>query len=263
MELGLKGKTALVGGASRGLGLAIAETLAAEGANLVICSRDRKAIDDAAEAIATDACAEVLPVAADLSRAEDIEKLLQSATRTFGSIDILVHNTGGPPAGDFFDHDEASWQAAFEGLLLSFVRLARGVVPGMQAKGWGRIVTTTSFTVREPAERLALSNALRTAVVAASRTLAREVAADGITVNTVAPGAFETDRLRSLFDSQAESSGQTADQVRDAWLARIPIGRIPEPSELAALVAFLCSEGAGSITGTCLPIDGGMTHGLF
>jgi len=263
MDLGLKGRTALVGGASRGLGRAIAERLAAEGANLVLCSRDRSAIEGAAESIASEACAEVLPVAADLSRGEDITRLIETATGTFGAIDILVHNTGGPPSGDFFDHDDAAWQTAFEGLLLSFVRLARGGVPGMRAKKWGRIVTTTSFTVREPAERLALSNALRTAVVSASKTLAREVAADGITVNTVAQGAFATDRLRLLFASQAEARGQTFDEVEAEWISRIPIGRISQPKELAALVAFLCSEAAGSITGACLPIDGGMTHGLL
>jgi len=263
MDLGLRGKTALVGGASRGLGFAIAKTLAAEGANLVLCSRDEQAIEKAAESISSGACAEVLPITADLSRDEDIQHIAESAIKTFGHADILIHNTGGPPAGDFFDHDDAAWQRAFEGLLLSFVRLARALVPGMRANRWGRIVTTTSFTVREPAPRLVLSNALRTAVVSASRTLAREVAADGITVNTVAQGAFETDRLRSLFASQAEARGVSVDEIEAEWISRIPIDRISQPNELAALVAFLCSEAAGSITGACLPIDGGMTHGLF
>jgi len=263
MDLGLRGKTALVGGASRGLGLAIAETLAAEGTSLVVCSRDERAIQEAAESIANDACAEILPVAADLSSSEDIQRLVNAARGTFGHVDILIHNTGGPPAGDFFDHQDTAWQGAFDGLLLSFVRLVRALVPDMRTRGWGRIVTTTSFTVREPAPRLVLSNALRTAVVSASRTLAREVAGDGITVNTIAQGAFETDRLRSLFAAQAEASGKTPGEIEAEWTSRIPIGRISQPRELAALVAFLCSEVAGSITGACLPIDGGMTHGLL
>jgi 3-oxoacyl-[acyl-carrier protein] reductase len=132
----------------------------------------------------------------------------------------------------------------------------------MRASGWGRIVNDTSFAVREPVERLVLSNALRAAVVAASKTLAREVAGDGITVNCVAPGPFDTDRLRALFASEAEASGRSVDAVRAEWESRIPIGRVPQPEELAALVAFLASDRAAAITGACLPVDGGLLRGL-
>jgi len=262
MELGLKDRVALVGGASRGLGRACARVLAAEGARVVIAARSRDALEETARAITEETGSDVLPVAADLRRAKDIERLVEAVLDRYGRIDILVHNTGGPPPGLFLDHDDDAWQAAFDGLLLSFVRLCRHVVPIMRASGWGRIVTNTSFTVKEPAERLVLSNALRTAVVAASKTLAREVAADRITVNCVAPGAFETDRLRGIFAAEAEETSRTIEDVRAEWEARIPIGRVSRPEELAALVTFLASDRAASITGACLPVDGGMLRGL-
>jgi len=263
VNLGLKGKVALVGGASRGLGRASALALAEEGACVVVCARDFGALETAAREIAAETGSAVLPVACDLMRPEQIDRLVEEAVDRFGRIDILINNTGGPPPGLFLDHEDAAWDAAFQGLLMSVVRLCRAVVPAMRASGWGRIVTNTSFTVKEPAEGLILSNAFRTAVVAVSKTLAREVAADGITVNCIAPGAFDTDRLRSLFAKQAEDSGRSLDEVRAAWEERIPIGRLSRPEELAALVTFLCSEKAASITGTCLPVDGGMLRSLL
>jgi len=263
MELGLKDRVALVGGASRGLGRACARVLAAEGARVVIAARSRDALEETARAITEETGSDVLPVAADLRKLEDIDGLVGAVLDWHGRIDILVHNTGGPPPGLFLDHGDDVWQAAFDGLLLSFVRLCRRVVPIMRANGWGRIVTNTSFTVKEPAERLVLSNALRTAVAAASKTLAREVAGDGITVNCVAPGAFDTDRLRGIFAAEAEETGRPIEDVRAEWEARIPIGRVSQPEELATLVAFLASDRAASITGACLPVDGGLLRGLF
>jgi 3-oxoacyl-[acyl-carrier protein] reductase len=263
MNPGLEGRVALVGGASRGLGFACARALAREGAAVALAAREEGALSDAAETIAAETGAEAIAVEADLSVGDDIERLVRTVLDRFGRIDVLVHNTGGPPPGLFLDHDDAAWQAAFEGLLLSFVRCCRAVVPVMRERGWGRIIANTSFTVREPAERLALSNALRTAVVSASKTLAREVAGDGITVNCVAPGAFETQRLRSIFAAQATSTERTVEAVRAEWETQIPLGRVSRPEELGALVAFLASEQAASITGACLPVDGGMLHGLF
>jgi 3-oxoacyl-[acyl-carrier protein] reductase len=263
VDLGLRGKIALVGGASRGLGRACAKALATEGARVVLCARTPERLTEAAREIERDTGSETLAVPADLRRADDITRLVNATREAFGSIDILVHNTGGPPPGLFLDHDDEAWGAAFDGLLLSFVRLCRAVVPAMRAKRWGRIITSTSFAVREPAERLVLSNALRTAVVAASKTLADEVAGDGITVNCVAPGAFDTDRLRSIFEAQAKETGRAIDDVRAQWESRIPIGRVSRPEELAALVAFLASDHAASITGACIPVDGGMLRGLF
>jgi 3-oxoacyl-[acyl-carrier protein] reductase len=263
MDLGLSGRVAIVGGASRGLGRACAERLAREGANLVIVARGEEELEAAAEAIAEETGVEVLPVVADQSRPDAARSVVDRAMERFGRIDVLVNNTGGPPPGAFVDHDDAAWRAAFDGTLMSVVRFCRAVVPIMREQRWGRIVNDTSFTVKEPAERLILSNVFRVGVVALSKTLAREVAGDGITVNCVCPGAFDTDRLRAIFREQSEASGRDFDDVRREWEARIPIGRLQRPEELADLVAFLASDRAAAITGACLPVDGGMTRGLF
>jgi 3-oxoacyl-[acyl-carrier protein] reductase len=205
----------------------------------------------------------MLALPGDQGREDDIMRILQAAQRRFGTIDILIHNTGGPPAGLFEDHDDDAWISAFQELLMSVIRHCRGVLPGMKAQRWGRIVINTSFTVKEPAPRLILSNVFRTAVVALAKTLSREVAAYGITVNCVCPGAFDTQRLRSIFKEQAAASAQTTEEIQAAWESSIPIGRILKPRELADLVAFLVSDLAGGITGTSVPIEGGMLHGLF
>jgi 3-oxoacyl-[acyl-carrier protein] reductase len=263
MELGIRGKTALVGGASRGLGLAICERLAAEGTNLVMVSRGADALTFAGERLAMKHGIQALAIPGDQSRGEDVERILQRAIDHFGGVDILVHNTGGPSPGSFLDHDDDAWRGAFEALLLSVVRMCRGVLSGMRERGWGRIVINTSFTVKEPAPRLILSNVFRTGVVALAKTLSHEVAGDGITVNCVCPGAFDTERLRSIFEEQALATDRTPAEVQAEWEARIPIGRILKPEELASLVAFLASDLAGGITGGGFPIEGGMLHGLF
>lgn len=263
MDLGICGKTAWIGGASRGLGLAICERLAAEGANLVMTARGADDLVLASSQIARTHGIQALAIPCDQSREGDIQMALEKALQRFGSIDILVHNTGGPPPGLFNDHEDDAWISAFEGLLLSVVRFCRSVLPGMQERGWGRIVVNTSFTVREPSPRLILSNVFRTAVVALAKTLSGEVASHGITVNCVCPGAFDTQRLRAIFREQAHTSGQTVKEAQESWESRIPIGRILKPRELADLVAFLASDLAGGITGTSVPIEGGMLHGLF
>ncbi len=263
MDLGLSGRVAIVGGASRGLGRACAERLAGEGASLVIVARGGEELGATAEAIATETGVEVLPVAADQRRPDAAQSVVDRAMERFGRIDVLVNNTGGPPPGLFADHDDAAWRGAFEGILMSVVRFCRTVVPIMRRQGWGRIVNDTSFTVKEPAERLILSNVFRVGVVALSKTLAREVAGDGITVNCVCPGAFDTDRLRAIFREQSEASGRDLDDVRREWEARVPIGRLQRPEELADVVAFLASDRAAAITAACYPVDGGMTRGLF
>ncbi len=263
MDLGLSGKVAIVGGASRGLGQACAKRLAREGARLAIVARRMDELDRAADVIGRSTGADVLPIAADQSDSEGITAIVDRTMARFGRIDILVNNTGGPPPGGFEEHDDEVWRASFDRTLMSVVRLCRAVVPIMRTQRSGRIINNTSFTVKEPAEGLILSNVFRVGVVALSKTLAREVAADGITVNCVCPGAFDTDRLRAIFASQADASGRSVSEVRAAWEERIPIGRLQEPGELADLVAFLASERASAITGACLPVDGGMTRGLF
>ena len=206
---------------------------------------------------------QALAIPGDQSKGDDVERILKTAIDRFGAIDILVHNTGGPPPGLFFDHDDDAWTDAFEGLLLSVVRMCRGVLQGMKERGWGRIVINTSFTVKEPAPRLILSNVFRTGAAALAKTLSAEVARDGITVNCVCPGAFDTDRLRSIFEEQATATNRLPADIQKEWESRIPIGRILQPEELAALVAYLVSELAGGITGGTFPIEGGMLHGLF
>jgi len=263
MDLGLSGRVAVVGGASRGLGRACAERLAREGARLTVVARGREGIERAAEEIARASGVDVLPVAIDQSRSDAAETIVGETMERFGRIDVLVNNTGGPPPGGFADHDDGAWQRAFEGTLMSVIRLCRVVVPIMRKARWGRIINDTSFTVKEPAEGLILSNVFRVGVVALSKTLSREVAGDGITVNCVSPGAFDTDRLRAIFAAEADTSGRSIEEVRVAWEERFPIGRLQEPEELADLVAFLASDRAAAITGACLPVDGGVTRGLF
>ena len=263
MHLGMTGRVAIVGGASRGLGRACAERLAREGANLVIVARRESDLEEEAKAIAEETGVDVLPVAVDQGRPDAAKSVIDRAIERFDRIDVLVNNTGGPPPGRFDDHDDSAWLTAFDGILMSVVRLCRAVLPIMRRQGWGRIVNDTSFTVKEPAGRLILSNVFRVGVVALSKTLAREVAGDGITVNCVCPGAFDTDRLRAIFREQSEASGRDLDDVRHEWEARIPIGRLQQPKELADLVAFVASDRAAAITGACLPVDGGITRGLF
>ena len=264
MELGIRGKTALVGGASRGLGFAISRRLADEGAHLILVARDEDALLDARRRLLDMSTGRrIVAVPADLSVKEDIEHLLAVVERKCDGVDILVHNTGGPPPGRFLDHDDAAWNAAYAGLLLSVVRVVRGFLPGMIERGWGRVILNTSFTVREPANRLILSNVFRTGVVALAKTLSRDVASNGVTVNCVCPGAFDTERLRSIFEEQAAASDRAFEDVADEWKQRIPIGRFLHPEELGNLVAFLASDLAGGLTGSAFPIEGGMLHGLL
>jgi len=263
MDLGLSGKVALVGGASRGLGKACALRLAREGARVAICSRNATAIEAAAGDIRSKTAANVLAIAADQGRAEDLDRLVSKVIDAYGRIDIVVTNTGGPPPGPFLAHDDAAWEAAFQGLLMSVVRICRAVIPVMRRQGGGRIINNTSFTVKEPAPRLVLSNVFRVGVIALAKTLAREVAADGIRINNVCPGSFNTQRMRDLIEKGAAAGDRTIDEERARWVSQIPIGRMQEPEELADLVAFLASERAGAITGATIAVDGGMLHGLF
>lgn len=259
MDLGLRGRSALVAAASRGLGRAIAEELAAEGADLTVCARGADALHEAADALRA-AGARVTAVAADLTDPADVERVVRAATEAYGGVDVLVTNTGGPPAGPFESHSAEVWRQAIAQNLESVLNLVRHVLPGMRARRWGRIVNVTSIAVKQPVEGLILSNSLRAAVTGFARTLANEVAADGITVNNALPGYHRTRRVEQLAERTAQAGG--GDAVAK-WEREIPMGRLGDPREFAALVAFLCSERASYVTGTSITVDGGWTRGLL
>jgi 3-oxoacyl-[acyl-carrier protein] reductase len=259
VNLGLEGKVALVCGASRGLGRAIAAELAAEGASLALCSRDPERLAAAAGELGAD----VLAVPADLAVAGEPTRVVGAVVERFGQLDVLVANTGGPPAGT---HDTLSledWDRATALLLRSAVELATAALPGMKERGWGRILAVTSVAVKQPVDNLILSNSLRAAVTGFSKTLAREVAPHGITVNTILPGYTATERVTELNRANAEREGIPPEEVQARLEASIPLGRLAEPAEFAALAAFLVSERAGYITGGAFAVDGGWLRGLL
>ena len=264
VDLQLRGRVALVNAASRGLGRGIAAALAAEGAKLVISSRDAEAVARAAEEISTASGAEVLPVAADVSRPGAAEHLVSNALDRYGRLDILVNNSGGPPGALFVDLDDDAWQSAFELLLLNVVRMVRASLPHLRASGRGRVVNVASTSVRQPIPGLILSNAMRAGVAGLAKTLSGELAADHITVNTVLPGRILTNRLREAFIARANQMGVPVDELARAEVAKeIPLGRVGEPEDMAKLVAFLCSDAASYITGQTVAVDGGQVRGLF
>jgi 3-oxoacyl-[acyl-carrier protein] reductase len=263
MDLGLKAKVALVAAASKGLGRAAAMELAREGARVVICARTEAVLRVAADEIERATGGEVLAVVADVSEPEDIERLVQTTVDRLGRLDILVTNAGGPPAGYLMDLGDDAWRAAVELTLMSVVRLCRAVIPHMQKNGWGRIINITSISVKQPIDNLLLSNALRTGVVGLAKTLSGQLARDGITVNCVCPGWTLTDRVAELNAARARELGVPAEKVEQQVTLNIPLGRMGQPEELAALIAFLASERAGYITGTAIQVDGGYVKGLF
>lgn len=255
MDLGIRGRVALVGGASRGLGRAVAEALADAGCRLAICARGQGGLQEAAEALSRKT--EVLAVPTDLSKKADVEKLVGAVLERYGHVDILVNNAGGPPPGGFFDMTDEHWYAAFDLTFMSAWRLTRAFIDGMRERKWGRIINLTSISVKEPIDHLILSNAIRLALVGMAKTLAREVAADGITVNNIATGLHATERMQALIEDRARREGRPVDEVATTWIGAIPAGRMGNPRELADLVAFLASERAAFITGTTIQIDGG------
>lgn len=263
METGLRDRVAVVAGASAGLGKAAARALAAEGVKLAICSRSEQRINAAAEEIRTATGAEVLALAADLSKPESSAQLVRAAVERYGRLDVLVTNAGGPPPGTFDDITDEQWEAAFQTTLMSAVRLSREALPHMRARKWGRIINFTSSSVKAPIDRLLLSNAMRAAVVGMAKTLSNEVASEGITVNNIGPGRIYTDRIRQLDEDRAHVTGSTPEDVQRQWAAQIPARRYGDPEEMASLTVFLASEQASYITGTTVQVDGGMIRSLF
>ena len=263
MDLGLTGKIALVAAASRGLGRAVAEELAREGAHLLICARGADALRETAESIRAATGVRVVDVVADLSNPVDVARVAERASAEFGRVDVLVTNGGGPPAGPFENHSAGAWQEAIRQNLVSVIELTRAVLPGMKERRWGRIINVTSIAVKQPVDNLILSNSVRAAVTGFARTLANEVAPFGITVNNVMPGYTRTRRVEELAERNASLRGTTPDAELAVWEGQIPMARLGEPAEFAAMVAFLASERASYTTGASIPVDGGWIRGLL
>jgi 3-oxoacyl-[acyl-carrier protein] reductase len=263
MELGLRGKCALVCAASRGLGKASAQALAAEGAAVAICGRHADTVERAAADINRSTGARVLPVAADVARGEDVARLIATTVRELGALDILVTNTGGPRSAPFEAIEDREWDDAIASLLMSVVRLSRAAIPHMRARGGGRIINITSVSVKQPIEGLVLSNAIRAAVTGLAKTLANEVAPERILVNCIAPGYTATDRVIELAEAAAAREGSTPGAVQKRTEAKIPMARMGVPEEFGAAVAFLASERASYITGVTLQVDGGFVRSLL
>ncbi len=264
MNLGLQDKVAIVLAASKGLGRASAEALAAEGAWVVIGSRNRQQLEQTARDIRDKTGSKVLAVPTDVTKPNDLAAIVDATVREFGRVDILVNNAGGPPPGTFEQFGDAQWEAAFQLNLLSNVRMVRLVLPHMRKLQQGRIINIVSTSVKVPIDGLLLSNAIRTGVVGLAKTLSIELAPDNITVNNVCPGRILTDRIRQITRIEEKvQQGMSEEEVLREASRDIPMGRIGKPEELAALVAFLASEQAGYITGTTIQVDGGLTRALF
>ena len=263
MDLGLKGKAVVVSAASKGLGRACAEEFAAEGARVLICARGAEALGRARDEIADRTSADVHAVAADLSSMEGIGKVVTEAKRRFGQVDIVVNNAGGPPSGPFEQHPWDQWEKAVHLNLRSTVELTRLLLPGMRERRWGRIINVTSIAVKQPVDGLILSNSVRAAVTGWARTLANEVARDGITVNNVLPGYTRTDRVQQLNASRAAAEGVPIEEIQRRTEAQIPMRRLGEPREFGAMVAFLASERASYITAQSIVVDGGWVRALL
>ena len=245
MDLGIKGKTAFVLGASSGLGFSVASVLRENGVRVAICGRNRLNLESAADKISA------IPISGDVTKSADILRMVTEVRDQLGNIDILVTNTGGPPRADFKDTDEAMWSESFRNIFLSVSSTVNQVLPSMKENGWGRIIMIASMTAKEPLPGLILSNSIRSGLLGLSKSISSEVAGNGITVNVILPGYIETQRLRDLgLDLEALGAG-------------IPAGRVGQPHELGSLAAFLASENAGFITGQVIAVDGGYTRGIL
>ncbi len=263
MDLGLKNKVAIVTAASQGLGRAVALELMKEGATVAICSRNEQNLEQAAAYLQRAAGVAPFWRVVDVTDAQAVARFVGEVESSFRRVDVCVTNTGGPPAKKFADVTTDEWRAAVDSMLMSAVYFAREVLPRMQKNKWGRLLTITSISVKQPVDGLLLSNSVRAAVAGLARTLANEFGPDGITVNNVCPGYTTTDRLNSLGDTLGKAAGTTRDAIFAQWSQQIPLRRLARPEEFAALVAFLASERASYITGASIPVDGGWIKSLL
>ncbi len=262
MDLGLKGKVAIIGGSSKGLGRSCAVSLAKEGVNIVICANGKDTLKETADFI-RGLGVSVLALEVDMSSKEDNYRIVDETIKKFGKIDILINNSGGPPAGTFYDFKEKDWGKAFNSVLMYVIRLCQLVIPYMKNNEWGRIINLTSLFVKEPDENLILSSIFRSGVVSMAKSLSRDLIKSNITINNICPGPFKTDRVIELIKKTAEQKKMTITEIEAEAIKNMPLGRYQNPKELGDLVAFLCSELACGITGTTLQIDGGIQKALF
>lgn len=260
MDLGLRGKVALVAGASQGIGRAVALGFAREGAKVSICARGEERLRDAEESIRRESGGEILAVAADVSRLEDIQRFVARTVEQFGRLDVVVTNAGGPPPGEFMKFTDEDWENAFRLNFLSAVRLTREAVPHMRKVGGGRVINISSYAVKEPIPGLVLSNGVRSGAIGLAKSLSRELAKDNILVNNVCPGRIDTDRARKLNQARAERLKKPVEEIDREMAAEIPLGRYGTAEETANLIVFLGSDKARYITGTTIQIDGGLVR---
>lgn len=262
MDLGLKGKSVLVTASSKGLGKATALRFAAEGAKVMISSRSVEALHRTAAEIKEATGNEVGYFAADMRKAEDVKGLVRETASKYGTVHVLVNNTGGPPAGNFDNVDDDAWQNAFELVLLSMIRCIREVVPYMRMQKFGRIVNFASSSIKQPLDNLILSNTFRTGIMGLAKSLAAELAPDNILINTVGPGRIATDRVAFLDEERAGRLGISVKEVKESTERLIPVGRYGEPDEFARAAIFLASSANSYVTGQALLVDGGLVRAL-
>lgn len=263
MDLGLKGKKALVAASTKGLGKATAIALASEGAEVVINGRHKQNIHDATEEIRSRTGLTPVSIQADVTRSEDVDRMFAEVEKRFGALDILVTNAGGPPAGGFDDFTDEQWTSAVELNLMSTVRLIRKAAPLMRRQKWGRIVNIVSLTVKQPAENLLLSNSIRASIIGLAKTISRDLARDNILINNIAPYYVSTKRVDYLMEQTASKLGITKEAAEQNIVKEIPLGRLGTPDEFGDLAAFLCSDRNSYLTGSTIQFDGGAYKGLF